>query len=223
MKKLGKWMLCLAVVLGAAGCGKKEENADGLKFKQEYEALNGKESSSGKEYAILSIPADNPMTYASEEEVIDLLEEGTGIIYFGFPECPWCRSALPELLQAAENRQITKIWYCNNLDHRDTRSLDEQGNVVVEKEGTEEYYRILELLGDHASVYAGLNDESIKRLYFPTVVAVVDGEVQDVHAGTLDSVEDPYVPLTEEQAEELTSRYEELMEKVSSCGLGEGC
>ena len=33
-------------------------------------------------------------------------------------------------------------------------------------------YKILDILGDKASVYEGLEDDSIKRLYFPTVVFV---------------------------------------------------
>ena len=45
-----------------------------------------------------------------EEEIFDILD-GTGIIYFGFPECPWCRNAVPVLLDAAEEVGIEKIYY----------------------------------------------------------------------------------------------------------------
>ena len=78
--------------------GKKVEidNLDAINFKKEYEDLNNVvNEQTGKTNKEISIATDNPVDIVSEEEAVTLLEKGTGILYMGFPECPWCRSLLP--------------------------------------------------------------------------------------------------------------------------------
>ena len=77
---------------------------------------------------------DNLFVYRSIEEIIKILENGTGIVYLGFPECPWCQAYVPYLNEVAAKNEITKIYYYNILNDR--------------KEETEEYKKILELLQD---------------------------------------------------------------------------
>ena len=198
----------LVVVTGCKGEVKvKKENSDEVKFKQEYESLNGKTNDSKKVYKTISISADNGIKYSSSKNIIKLLESGTGVIYFGFPECPWCRNALPVLLSAKKSTDLETIYYYNALNIRDTKHLDDSGNIVEDKKGSDDYYKILELLGDKADVYEGLNDESIKRLYFPTVVFVRNGEVLSIHSSTVESQKDPYDSLTKSQTRELKNIY----------------
>lgn len=187
---------------------------DEKKFKEEYEALNDEKDSRGRDYVKVSIDEDNGMIYASYDEIHKILTEGSGVIYFGYPECPWCRNAVPMLLQAASNKGLDNIYYFNAKDIRDTKSLGEDGDVVIEKEGTKEYYELLDILGDNLGEYEGLNDDSIKRLYFPTVVFVRDGKVVNVHINTIESQTDPRVPLTEKQKEELVNIYMDGIGKV---------
>ncbi len=212
-------LLILALII--VGCSKQE--SDGAKFKKEYEALNGQDTDSGKAYTELTISADNPMVYASYDEIKEMLTSGTGIIYFGFPQCPWCRQALPVFLEAAQDANLTKVLYYNNKDQRDTKHLDDNGKVVTDTEGTSEYAELLTLLGDSASAYEGLNDSSIKRLYFPTFVFVNEGKIVGVHEATLSDVEDPYKALTSEQHDTLYKIYEELIAKTTACDLGSKC
>lgn len=177
---------------------------DADRFKNEYESLNGKDTGyDGKKYTAISIPKDNPIEYVDYTRVKQTLMSGTGVIYFGFPECPWCRSLVPVLIDAADEYGIDNIMYFNNKSERNAMHLDDDGNVVIDSEGTEDYKELLDLLGDYASVYKGLDDESIKRLYFPTVVFVKDGEIVYFHEDTVDSQEDPYVMLDADQQKEL--------------------
>ncbi len=196
----------------------KKENInlteDEKKFKKEYEDLN-----SNKDIVQVSIEEDNGMIYASYDKIHEILTKGTGVIYFGFPECPWCRNALPMLLQAASNQGLDEIYYFNARDIRDTKSLDENGNIITEKEGTKEYYELIEIMKDHLGEYEGLNDESIKRLYFPTVVFVKDGKILGIHVATVDSQTNPKIPLNEKQKEELVNIYMNYISKV----LGNVC
>ncbi len=189
-------------------------NNDALQFKKEYESLNGQKNASGTEYLETKIDSDNKMYYASFDEIMDLLDHGTGVIYFGFPECPWCRNAAPILVEAANETTINKIYYFNALSMRDTKKLDENGNIVTEKEGTEEYYQLLDALSSVLGPYSGLNDDTILRLYFPTVVFVKDGTIVGMHEGTLDSQDNPYVALNMEQKEELKKIFTDAIHEV---------
>ena len=184
------------------------------KFKQEYESLNGKENQNGKKYMEISIPDNNKIKYKTEEEIADIIKNKTGVIYLGYPECPWCRNMVPVLIDAAKQTGISDIYYLNMHDVRDKKSLDENGKIVVEEQGTEGYKKIIEALGKYADVYDGLNDDSIKRIYVPIVIFVKDGEIVAVHKDTVKSQTDPYVPLNDEQKKELLDIYKDGMHKV---------
>lgn len=198
----------------------KISNNDSIKFKEEYESLNGKyDNVRERKYLDVNISSDNPVKYATFTEISDLIDHGTGVIYFGFPECPWCRNAVPVLLEAAETTGVDTIYYFNALDIRDEKFLDANGEIVTTKEGTKEYKQLLKKLDKYLSVYSGLNDDSIKRLYFPTVFFIKEGVVIGNHIGTVDSHTDSKVKLNSEQKLELKNIYEDFMMKVldSSC------
>lgn len=181
---------------------------DALKFKNEYEILNGKKNNASDDaYEEIKISSNNPIIYASYSDVEELVTNGTGVIYFGFPECPWCRAAVPVLLDAANESGIDKIYYFNAVKIRDKKHLNEVGEIVTDEEGTAEYSKLIQLLYDNLGQYEGLNNPSIKRLYFPTVVFVKDGEVIGTHIGTLESHDDVKNVLNESQSVELREIY----------------
>ena len=64
-------------------------NDEHLKFKKDYEKLNGKTTSSNKKYRSITIPEDNPFAFSTVEEVVDKMNnKDTFIVYFG---ANWCR------------------------------------------------------------------------------------------------------------------------------------
>lgn len=223
MKK--KLVLILLLVFMLTGCFDKEEKkiSDNIKFKEEYEKLNGEVSKSGKKYPKVTIPEDNKVVYASYDEIVDVIKNKDGVIYFGFPECPWCRNMVPILIDAINELGIDKIYYFNALDIRDEKKLDDDGNIVVTKEGTKEYKELVELLHGYISVYDGLNDDSIERLYFPTVVFVKKGEIIGSHVGTLDSQKDPYKKLSKSEYNELKDIYLDYINKVYEVVCDDAC
>lgn len=111
---------------------KKEEsvmNSDSISFKNEYESLNNVvREKDGRTIKEISIDANNPVDILTEEEAVALLESGTGILYFGFPDCPWCRNMLPVLLQTLKNMSIERMYYLNIGSIRDT--LADRKSVV---------------------------------------------------------------------------------------------
>lgn len=200
----------LAAILVLSGCSRGESTGDAA-ITQEYAALNGSTTESGNEYLDVNLPDDHRFTTATDRDIINLLENGSGIIYFGFPECPWCRNMMPVLDEAAKDSDVDQIHYLNVREIRDTRSLAEDGTVVIDEPGSTSYAEILAELGDFAPEYTGLNDPTQRRIYVPLVVAVRDGKVVGSHMSTVDSQTDPYIALTEEQHDELLGIYQDLM------------
>ncbi len=193
-----------------------------IRFKEEYEKLNGVyNEQTNHYYKAIEILENSDVEYKSANEIIDILKNGTGVIYFGFPECPWCRNLVPLLVEAIQEYNVS-FYYYNAREIRDTKHMDEDGQVVIDKEGTAEYYEILSLLGNYASEYSGITDSS-KRLYFPTVVFVRNGQIIDVHEGTLDDQEDPYTELTEEQKSKLLTILEKDIVKTYDLVCDENC
>lgn len=212
---------------------KKEEsvvNSDAISFKNEYESLNNVvRDKDGKTIKEISISANNPVDIVTEEEAVSLLESGTGILYFGFADCPWCRSMLPVLLSTLDNMNIDRLSYLNVKNIRDTLALGEKNKVEVKEEGTKGYYKILELMDGVLEPYYLTSedgkkiDTKEKRLYAPTVVAVKEGKIVDIHVGTVESQASGYDDLTKEQQEELQNRFMELVRKVYSVDCDEAC
>lgn len=212
-------IVLIILVLGGTYLLKGKSNSitkDEKKFKTEYESLNGTvNEKTQKKIMSITIPEENKIVYISAEEVIQKLQKGTSIIYFGFPECPWCRNLVPTLLKQNEEYNMP-IYYYNASEIRDVKHLDEEGNIVTDKEGTKEYQEIVELLKDYLGEYEGLNDSSIKRLYFPTVVFIKEGKVIGIHIGTVSSQKDPYQEMTKNQQKELANTLEKYFEEISS-------
>lgn len=210
--------------------------SDSVKFKEEYESLNGEESSSGETYKEINIDKNNPIKYTDYEELIDVIENKTGVIYLGFPECPWCRSALPVLLDAAKENNINTIYYLNLKNERDSYvvedgklvyALDDEGNEI---KGTEGYFELLDALDEYLSDYTIVfEDETYevgeKRIYAPSVIFVKDGEVIGIHVSTIETQENAYEELSDDQYEELYSIYEDYMLELNNttCSLDSSC
>lgn len=176
--------------------------------------MNGQTTLDGMHtYQILDIPEDASIVYLESEELRALLNEGTGVLYLGFPECPWCRTLLPVLFEAMEEAGFDgNLCYYNAQQDRDSRYLDEDGNVIVEREGTDLYRVMLERLDAWLDPYPGLDDPSIKRILFPTTVFIRDGEICDVHCVTVAGQTDGYADLTDAQHDELLVSLTESIE-----------
>lgn len=203
------------------GCGNSKKNntqnkmTEQEKFKKEYESLNKYVDEDGtKKYPQVIITEDNKMVYANNQKVKEILKSKTGVIYFGFPECPWCRNMVPVLIDAAKEANVEQIYYRNNQKERDQKHLDTEGNVIVDDEGSEDYKELVTLLYSELSPYRGLSNDTIKRLYYPMVVFVKDGMILGSHIGTLESQTNPKEPLTKKQQSELKNIYLHYMKML---------
>ena len=209
---------------------KDATSQDALNFEKEYEKLNNRvNSNNNKVYPTVDISSDNPIKYSSYDEIFQILESGTGVIYLGFPECPWCRNLVPVLLSAAKEVELDTLYYLNISEDRDLLLLDENKDIITEKEGNKKYFELVSKLDQILDEYIlTANDGSEvktgeKRIYLPLVIFVKNGEIVGYHDGTVESQEDPYVALTDRENEELLLSLIELMGKVSPSVCDDKC
>ena len=120
-----------------------ENNNDNIKFAKEY----------------TEVGEDNVFVYKDIDEIINILKYGTGVVYLGFPECPWCQAYVKYLNDAAKEANIEKIYYFNILEER--------------KNNTEKYQEIVSILGDNLQ----RDDEGNLKVFVPNVSFVVDGKI----------------------------------------------
>ena len=200
MKKIEVIVIALISVFLLTGC--VDKTTDAYKFKEEYESINNKDNGHGKKYRELNIPNDNPFVYSTAEEVVKKLDkEETFVVYFGFKECPWCRSILEELIHAAKDKKVDKIYYVDIKDIRDVKEIDEQGNVVTTKEGNKAYMELLQRFDNVLSDYNLSNglveiNSVEKRIYAPNIIAVSKGKAIQMEEGVSKELTDPYSKLT---------------------------
>ncbi|MGI6690595.1 MAG: hypothetical protein ACOX63_07120 [Christensenellales bacterium] len=190
---------------------------DAQRFCKEYEIMNGQMNWDGSHaYQILELPEDNPIVYAKAEELEALLSNGTSILYLGFPECPWCRTLVPILFEAADVSTYSgNIYYYDALHDRDVLYLGDNDEVLTKKEGTNLYRMLVSKLENYLGPYAGLNDPTIKRIYFPTTVFIKGGDIIDVHISTIEGQNDAYEPLSNEQHSALLALFVERMNTMN--------
>ena len=81
---------------------KTEETKDKKdQFKEEFESFND-------EYQLLDIPEDNPMYYAKDDEILNVLDS-SGIIFFGNPKDDESRKIIPSLISTAKSGFSLKV------------------------------------------------------------------------------------------------------------------
>ncbi len=219
MKKISIILLILILFVTLTGCSSKKLT-DAMKFKNEYESLNNTtRESDGKKIRKVSIPEDNPIIYKKAPEIVDMINnKETFIVYFGFADCPWCRSIIETLLEVAKDKNIDKIYYVDVKNIRDTKTINENGEIEVTNKGGKGYSDLLEKLDNVLENYTlKKDDEEIvagKRIYAPNVVVINKGEAKKLESGVSDKQEDAYQKLTKELKQDTYNKFECLVKCI---------
>lgn len=229
MKKKTLTIFSLIIItLMISSCGKtteKKEIAINSEFKEEYESLNGQKNSAGKEHRKLKISKYNPFVYNTASDIVKNIEDKqTFYVYFGSAYCPWCRSVIEVAIQEAKANDIDKIYYVDiwDGDHkeilRDTYELDENGKVKLVKEGTEDYKKLLEYMGNVLSDYTLTDEDSNKvnvgekRIMAPNFVYVEKGKAKKVETGISSEQKDARAKLTDKILEDEKEKFSEFFD-----------
>lgn len=238
IKRYIKILLFILVLLGLSyviyNVAKPNEVLDSETFKTEYESFNNKTNSSGKEYRSLNIDINNPIIYASAKDILDKIDnKETFVVYFGFPDCPWCRSVIETLLKVASDKGLEEIYYVDVKNIRDTIKLNEDGSFTKTSKGTSDYEKLLEklysVLDDYTLVDSTGNAVSTKekRIYAPNVVAIKNGEAIEMKTGISDLQNDAYMELTDEMKANTYNDFSCIIKcaavEETSCSINKRC
>ena len=210
---------------GDLSFGKYVQTEDEKRFEEEYESLNGTADNDGITNKTIDVIAKNKMKYITLAEADNMLESGSGVIYFGFSSCAWCRNLLPTLLDVVADSELETVYYVNLLDEEgnDLRSkytLNEKNKPKKEKDASMEYYNILASLSEHLSQYVLYTEKGKaievpeKRLSAPTTVAVKDGNIIDVVESTVemtDASKGAQKAISNQEIEDAEKAYKELI------------
>lgn len=157
--------------------------SDAEKFKSEYSLVSN----------------DNKFVYRDAKEIIKIMQNGTGVVYLGFPECPWCQSYVKYLDEVANEVGIEKIYYFNIYNDRNNN--------------TDDYKTIVSLLGDNLQY----DEEGNLRIYVPNVSFHIDGEVigNDYETSLYtDGFKEPNEYWNETRISNLKSKLKTYMEEI---------
>ena len=168
-------------------------NSDSIRFKVSYEYINIVEYDNGKTIKV-DIPVNNGIKYLANDEIIDFFKTGTGIVYFGYNTCPWCRNIIEPLIEVASEENINTIYYVNSKNDLSKIKKD--------------LYKILD-------DYLKTDPETLeKRLAVPDVYFIKDGKIMFHHIGTVESYKNPYNRMNNKQIKELKEIYRSGIEVI---------
>ena len=145
-------IISLLVLIGIGGLfllkyqNKKEQptiREDAKKFASEYS----------------EVTEDNVFVYKNVDEIIKIMEHGTGVVYLGYPECPWCGAYVKYLNEVAKKVGVEKIYYCNTKE--------------VKENSMDKYHQLISLLDGHLQY----TDEGEQWIYVPNVSFHIEGEI----------------------------------------------
>ena len=226
-------LAAIVLVLNIQKVISNNSQTDGIKFKEEYEKLNGKKNDQGKKYREITIDSKNKIVYKTTEEVLDLIDKKKSfVLYFGFDTCPWCRSVVPTL--ASVSKELNQeVYYIDVKDIRDTFELDDDNKPKLVKKGSKDYSKLLEklepVLEDYTLTDSDNNEIKVgeKRIYAPSIVSVIDGKAKELTTGISEKQTDGYMKLTKEMEKETYNKIKKVLKQVSdknnTCYLDKGC
>ena len=216
----------IIVIVNGGGASLRNNKEDAKKFKQEYEALNGEVNATGTAIRSVTIPDDNPFVYTTAEELLKKIDKGeTFIVYFGFPNCPWCRSVIEKATEVANKKNIKSIYYINIRNDkneeilRDKYILGKKNKVEKEEDGAPEYAKLLEKFNSVLSDYTLTTQDGDeikvgeKRIYAPNFIYVKNGTPLKLEEGISSKQSSSGQTLSEDilkDEEELFTKFFEL-------------
>jgi len=226
-------LAAIVLVLNIQKVISNNSQTDGIKFKEEYEKLNGKKNDQGKKYREITIDSKNKIVYKTTEEVLNLIDKKKSfVLYFGFDTCPWCRSVVPTL--ASISKELNQeVYYIDVKDIRDTFELDDDNKPKLVKKGSKDYSKLLKklepVLEDYTLTDSDNNEIKVgeKRIYAPSIVIVIDGKAKELTTGISDKQTDGYMKLTKEMEKDTYNKIKKVLKQVSdknnTCYLDKGC
>ncbi|MCL1991295.1 MAG: thioredoxin family protein [Defluviitaleaceae bacterium] len=147
---------------------------------------------------------DVPFLQLEMKDAVALIQDETfnGILYFGFPGCPWCRAAVPILNEAAKETDTT-IYYVDRSHGLRTETFKKWDLEMATWLDTQIF---MKKMGD------------VPNIYVPQIIHLKAGKVVDSQRSVFDkdSRDDRSLGVFDAHAQrELLNRYTAIFSQVS--------
>ena len=126
---------------------------------KDFQAPNRRKSDNiafSEEYGITS---DNIFKYKTTKETLNIMQEGSGIIFFGFPENEWSKEYALMMNETAKKLNIKEIYYYNFKAARSSNNHS--------------YNQMVEILKD----FLPTMDTGTQNIYAPSMAIIKNGYV----------------------------------------------
>ncbi len=202
MKKNFIMILCLSTIIafmiGVIVIMKGDKTIsyteDEIKFKEEYESLNGTDYESTN-LVNINIDSDNHIKYLYDFNILEYLKEKDCIIFFGWPQDNYSRTVLPILIESIKKNKIDNLYYFN---FKTLKSSYENNNDIGKIELYNNIMDFLKIKGE------------VREIIPSTVVFVKNGKLIGTHEKSLDYL--TYASeLSESDKKSLASIYNDLI------------
>lgn len=242
MKNKKKILAVCLSLLFISGCGINKTDSLNLTydFKEEYESLNGSRNSDGSLYREIKIPEENPYVVTDAKNIVDKINKKESfVVYFGFPECPWCRSMVEKMTEIANKNKIETIYVVDISTIRDILEYNKTNNTFSNVAiGTDDYFELLDKLDDVLEEYVieYQNEENEtetkktgeKRIYAPSIIYIENGKAKNMIDGISDKQEREDQILTDEIIKDMEEEMNDFfsgvkIEKIQSCSNEAKC
>lgn len=243
-KKVLLSVVSAGMFMGMVGCSntnsKSSSSATEYKnFKTQYESLNNDyDEESGNTFRTVKIKKDNPIQQVEADDIVTKInEKETFVVFFGYAECPWCRSMVSEMINSAKNNKIKTIYYVDIQNIRDQKEYDSASKSFANvTEGSDAYMKLIKkfknVLDDYDVSYT---DESTgetksvsakeKRIYAPTLLYVENGKAKEMIDGLSDKQESSYDEITDEMKAEMEAElngfFSKVKKQINACSVDE--
>ncbi len=167
-----------------------------------------------------NVPKDNVFKKISAEDAVKLVKNKTGILYLGYPDCPWCKQLVPLLNKSAKASGVDSIYYIEDF----YKMRPDKNDNPINKE---EYKQLVDLIG------SDIVKDNIIRV--PLVLFINKGNIVSYHSGTYeghvlkekidkDGNKKMYLEdLTKSQENDIINVLNSKMEKVYPNKCDSGC
>lgn len=136
------------------------------------------------------------MKEISFDEAIELFEnKESGLLYFGFPDCPWCEEAVPVLTEEAGKAGVPILYVRTRDENKERLYTDAQKEEIT----------------PFIKDYMQEDDKGDLALYVPLVLHVEKGVVTAGHEGTVEGHDAHERTMTEEETASLHQIYKDLL------------
>lgn len=130
------------------------------------------------------------------DSVEKMLAHGTGVIYFSFPECPWCQKYTPLLQDIAVEADMEVLYY----------------NIYTDKSEDREWYDdIAGMMEEKNPDMSRYDNDGNLLIFMPLVVFVNEGEIIGYDDETCDLNSDEVSPDTYWDEEKVSALEERLL------------